>query len=50
MSDYRLNENLEVCSNAGLVFLRPVHSRCSSHKAQVVGCCVASIVQVLKML
>ena len=45
---YRLNDNLEICSNACLVFFRPVDACRSSHKPQVVCRCVASIVQVLK--
>ena len=47
MQTYRLNDNLEVGSDARLVFLWPVHPRGTCHQLNMIRSRVRSIVQVL---
>ena len=47
MQTYRLNDNLEVGSDARLVFLGPVDPRGTCHQLNMIQRCVRPIVQVL---
>ena len=47
MQTYRLNDNLEVGSDARLVFLGPVDPRGTCHQLNMIRGRVCSIVQVL---
>ena len=47
MQTYRLNDNLEVCRDARLVFLGPVDPRGTCHQLNMIQRRVRPIVQVL---